>query len=303
MSDVIERPNVMQSFVERVVCDPSIDVNKLEQVFALQERVADREARRRFAEAMNALQREMPQVTKDAISQNRRYATYEAVDAAIRPYYTKHGFSVSFTVHAANNRIRVGCKVKHVGNHEETEHELESGPDMSGARGQATKTEVQGVGSVVTYLKRYTIMAAFAVALQDDETDDDGEATRRDRQAASAYPSGRDAINRDVPLVDSTAPKGVRTDFLDSLEIAMRACGSLAEVNRLIAQSRTQDALAAFRNGHLARLNAIIGAGVAAHAPVASLEPAEEDVAKAAADAAGWPGPMPSDFRKAEAPA
>jgi hypothetical protein len=246
----MERPNAMQSFVERVVCDPSIDVNKLEQVFALQERVADREARRQFAAAMNALQREMPQVTKDAISQNRRYATYEAVDAAIRPYYTKHGFSVSFTVHAANNRIRVGCKVKHIGNHEETEHELESGPDMSGARGQATKTEVQGVGSVVTYLKRYTIMAAFAVALQDDETDDDGERSTRPsyREAAASMPRGERVA--DPAVYDAPAqPTAQRTDeqWITWVYKLRAACGVLrrrSEAEEVAERPSVTDALA-----------------------------------------------------------
>jgi hypothetical protein len=211
MNELINPDNM--GFLERAVRDPSIDVIKVEQIIALQERVADREAKRQFAEAMNALQREMPQVTKDAVSQNRRYATYEAVDAAIRPYYTKHGFSVSFTMHAANNRVRIGCKIKHVGGHEETEYELESGPDMSGSRGQANKTEVQGVGSVATYLKRYTIMAAFAVALQDDELDDDGERSTRPayREAAASMPRAERVA--DPTVYDAPAkPAAQRTD-------------------------------------------------------------------------------------------
>jgi hypothetical protein len=290
----MERPNAMQSFVERVVCDPSIDVNKLEQVFALQERVADREARRQFAAAMNALQREMPQVTKDAISQNRRYATYEAVDRAIRPYYTKHGFSVSFTVHAANNRIRVGCKVKHVGNHEETDYELESGPDMSGARGQATKTEVQGVGSVVSYLKRYTIMAAFAVALQDDETDDDGEPTRQVPARAERFyreaPTERDRINAETPM--NGTPKRERSpdELLTGLELAMRDCPDLDAVNKLIANRHVQDMLRDYKGVHRARLDGIIAHGIGAHGPAVSEE--QQAARDQQADAA-WPGEEP----------
>ena len=165
-----------QSFLERATRDPAIDVAKLEQLIMLQERVADREARRQFADAMNSLQEEMPQVTKDRLNPHTRsrYATYEEVDRVIRPFYVRHGFSTSFRTSTHGGRIRVQCVVKHVGGHEEDDHELESGPDLTGSKGQTNKTEVQGIGSIVSYLKRYTLMAAFGVAIKDDETEDDG---------------------------------------------------------------------------------------------------------------------------------
>jgi hypothetical protein len=280
MSDLITTESM--GFLERVVRDPSIDVVKLEQIIALQERVAAREAKRQFAEAMNALQREMPQVTKDAVSQNRRYATYEAVDAVIRPHYTKFGFSVSFTLHAANNRIRVGCRVKHRGGHEETEHELESGPDMSGARGQATKTEVQGVGSVTTYLKRYTIMAAFAVALQDDADDDDGESARKDQQAARTYPprDARDALNASVPLAEAPA-KMTWTQLLDSIEIALKDETAIG-IDRILASSQVKEAQAHAKGEALRRLDRIVFAAE-------QRRNAMDDTAEAEVDEGDWP--------------
>lgn len=163
------------SFLERAVRDPTIDVDKLAQLIALQERVERRQAEIRYSNAMNDLQREMPAVTRDKINPmlRARYVTYEAIDRVIRPYYTKHGFSVSFRTAMNGTRVSVTCVVRGFG-HEET-NTLESNPDLSGSRGQANKTEVQGIGSIVTYLKRYTMMAAFAIALENDDTDDDGE--------------------------------------------------------------------------------------------------------------------------------
>lgn len=186
------------SFLERATRDPSIDVAKLEQLIALQERIADREAKRQFAEAMNAMQAEMTPIGKDRTNPHTksRYATYEAIDEILRPLYTRHGFSVRFTTHAQGGRIRVACTVSHIGGHTETEHELESGPDLTGSRGQANKTEVQGIGSIVSYLKRYTLMAAFAVAVTDDETDDDGNGGYR----APPPPDRREQFNREVPM-------------------------------------------------------------------------------------------------------
>lgn len=180
-------------FLERATRDPSLDVAKIEQLIALQERLLDREAKRQFAEAMNALQIEMPQIKKDRANphMHSRYATYESIDAILRPLYSKHGFSVRFTTRGQGNRIRVGCTVSHVGGHSQSEVELESGPDVAGARGTANKTEVQGVGSIVTYLKRYTLMAAFAVAVQDDETDDDGTGSRKKTNGKEPPPPDR----------------------------------------------------------------------------------------------------------------
>lgn len=170
------RATSIAEVIERVVRDPTIEIARFEAIIALQERIEAREAKRQFAEAMAHLQAEMPQVTRDAVNPfaRSRYATYEAIDREIRPYYTKHGFSTSFRTKATNGRMKVTCVVRHVGGHEEAEHEFESGPDQSGSKGQASKTEVQGFGSVITYGKKYTLCAAFGIALQDDETDDDG---------------------------------------------------------------------------------------------------------------------------------
>lgn len=170
------RATSIAEVIERVVRDPTIEIARFEAIIALQERIEAREAKRQFAEAMARLQAEMPQVTRDAVNPfaRSRYATYEAIDREIRPYYTKHGFSTSFRTKATNGRMKVTCVVRHVGGHEEAEHEFESGPDQSGSKGQSSKTEVQGFGSVITYGKKYTLCAAFGIALQDDETDDDG---------------------------------------------------------------------------------------------------------------------------------
>lgn len=246
----LTNPEAM-GFLERAVRDPSIDVVKLEQIIALQERVLDREAKRQFAAAMNALQAEMTPISRDRTNPHAhsRYATYEAIDAILRPLYTRHGFSVRFTTHAAQNRIRVGCTVSHVGGHSEQEHELESGPDTAGARGQANKTEVQGVGSIVSYLKRYTLMAAFAVALQDDETDDDGESLRR-----------RDAINRDVPMPEPAGngrdPWDLWLETLDG-EAAKLVPGDTEGWAKFWDRNAVKRAFSGLQGGQLARLEAI----------------------------------------------
>jgi len=88
----------MMEFIQRAATDPSVDVGKLEKLMALAERMEARQAERAFDDAMAAAQEEMTPVRTDAAnkSTSSRYATFAALDRAIRPTYTKHGFSVSF---------------------------------------------------------------------------------------------------------------------------------------------------------------------------------------------------------------
>jgi hypothetical protein len=62
---------------------------------------------------------------------------------------------------------------------------------------------------------------AFNIVLSDDELDDDGESTRRDKQAAETY-SARDAINASVPL-QSTSGRAAAADMKRGARITERA--------------------------------------------------------------------------------
>ena len=124
----------------------------------------------------------------------------------------------------------------------------------------------------------------------DDFTGQTIEATPEPSQ-----PTLREQMNAAVPMqegqIGANPPQRTRGQFLDGLEIAARDCGSLAEVNRMIAHPDTQRAMATFQDAHKARLDGIIAAAIAAHAPV---EHPEED--------GGWPGVAPQDlYKEAEA--
>ncbi|HEY6255090.1 MAG TPA: ERF family protein [Xanthobacteraceae bacterium] len=275
------------SFIERAARDENFDVSKFEALLRMQRELADQQALQAFNAAMARVEEEIGPVLRDRLNPavNRKYATLEAMDAVARPVYSRHGFSVRFgcAPSPTPNWMRITCTVSHAAGYSEQNY-LDSPVDLQ--QGARARSPVQAVGSTITYLRRYLLQMAFNIVLADDETDDDGEATRRDRQAERAYPprDARDAINRDVPL-ESTPPR-TRASFLDGLEVAMRDCGSLDEVNKLIAHPDTQRAMATFTNGHKGRLDGIIAAGIGAHAQVVHEE------------ADGWPGPTPADFAR-----
>lgn len=162
-------PGTLIEFLARAVRDPSIDVHKLEAIYRMQREIVADDRREQFHDAMNAVQGEMQAVVRNALNSETRnkFATMEAVDAVVRPIYAKHGFSLSFS-EAANDQpeMKIECVIRRRG-HEETHH-LSALSDMTGPKGTPNKTNVQGVGSSVTYLRRYLTCMIFNVALRDD---------------------------------------------------------------------------------------------------------------------------------------
>lgn len=171
-----QAPSNLIAFLARAVHDPSVDVHKLEAIYRIitDERREQREIRaaglrEEYHDEMSAVQAEMKAVVRNAFNAETRskHATLEAVDDAIRPIYTKRGFSLSFS-QADNDspEIKIICVVRRRG-HEET-YFLSALSDTLGPKGTPNKTNVQGVGSSVSYLRRYLTCMIFNVALRDD---------------------------------------------------------------------------------------------------------------------------------------
>jgi hypothetical protein len=262
----------LMTFIERAARDDSFDINKFEAMLRMHRELADQQARQAFNAAMARVEAEIGPVLRDRLNPgvNRKYATLEAMDAVARPVYSQHGFSVRFGCSPSSRPewMRITCTVSHEGGYSEQNY-LDGPVDVQ--QGARARSQVQAVGSTITYLRRYLLQMAFNIVLSDDEADDDGEATRRDRQADRAYPASdaRSAINAAVPL-NPTPPKPARTpaELLDGLELAMKDCGTLDAVNKLIANRHVQDMLRDYKHDDLARLQGIVAAGIAAHAPV-----------------------------------
>ena len=107
--------------IERVARDPSVDIARLEKLMDMHERVTARNAEQAFNNAMSAAQSEMLPVAKDANNPQTRskYASYVALDNAIRDIYTRHGFGLTFDTGegAPELHVRVLCDVIHSGGH------------------------------------------------------------------------------------------------------------------------------------------------------------------------------------------
>jgi len=179
-------PITPPAMIERAISQgASIEV--LERLMALSERWRAEQARRAFDAAMSALRADLPTVVKRAEVDftspkgrtNYRYEQLSDITEAIAPCMAKHGLSFRWrTDSTAPGVVAVTCVVSHRDGHSETTQL--SGPcDESG-----NKNPIQAIGSIVTYLQRYTLKAAVGVAAAAD--DDAGGATRQTMTDAAA---------------------------------------------------------------------------------------------------------------------
>lgn len=162
---------------ERLATDPNASVEKIERLMALWERGEAKKAESAFNAAMSDAQADMRPIAADATNPqtHSRYASYGALDAKLRPIYTKHGFGLSFDTGegAPQEWIRVVCHVTHRGGHSRTYH-ADMPADGKGAKGGDVMTKTHAVGSAMSYGMRYLLKMIFNVAVGED--DDDGNA-------------------------------------------------------------------------------------------------------------------------------
>ena len=172
--------HTLLNFVARAMADPAVNVDKLEALLRIQREIAEADARLQFNRAMSATQAEMQPVARDATNDQTRskYARLETIDAKLRPIYTRHGFCLSFDSEPTDGpTIRIVCEVSHSAGHTKR-YQLEAALDMAGPQGKANKTPLHGLGSSVSYLRRYLTCMIFHVVLTNE--DDDGNGRRDD---------------------------------------------------------------------------------------------------------------------------
>jgi hypothetical protein len=197
----------------KVAKDPDVDIDRLGQVQAFYERLKAQDAESAYDEAMAAAQAEMGPIAADANNPQTksRYASYAALDRALRPIYTKHGFSLSFSSGdgAPPDHVRVVCKVACAG-HKTFPH-LDMPADGKGAKGGDVMTKTHATGAAFTYGQRYLLKMVFNIAVGDD---DDGNAAG---SAAYAQVITSTQLAELVALVDEVGAD--REKFLNFLRV------------------------------------------------------------------------------------
>lgn len=140
----------------------------------------DRRERAEFNRDLNAAIMAMPVITKAGIIKipanaakgtaertQGRFARYEDIDRVVRPILQQHNLAIRFDVGESDKVTTVTPVLTHANGYTERGGTMRLPLDDSGA-----KNNVQGVGSSVSYGKRYTMMAMLNIV--SEGTDDDG---------------------------------------------------------------------------------------------------------------------------------
>jgi hypothetical protein len=159
----------IMAVIARAASDPNTDVDKLERLMAMAERLSARQAETAFNEAMNEAQTSMRAIAKDAQSDKGKYASFVALDKAARPIYAAQGFSLSFDTGdgAPADHIRLLCYVSHREGHTRTYH-VDMPADGKGAKGGDVMTKTHATGAAMTYGQRYLFRLIFNLAVGED---------------------------------------------------------------------------------------------------------------------------------------
>lgn len=149
-----------------------MSIEQMQGIMSLQKDWESNEARKSYVADMAAFKLNPPEIykTKSVSFSGAAYmhATLGDVAKAIVDSLARHGFSHSWETSQAAGLITVKCKITHRLGHSECTS-MEATADQSGK-----KNAIQAVASSITYMQRYTLLAACGLATM-DLTDDDGQ--------------------------------------------------------------------------------------------------------------------------------
>lgn len=179
MSAVSERKELTQTseataliaVIERAARDSSVDIEKMERLMAMHERIVARQAAEAYNVAFAEMQPELPEIDergqiKVGDEVRSTYSTFEDINKVVKPILKKHGFGISFKPVTKDNRASVTTILMHRRGHRE-ETVMELAADTSGS-----KNGVQALGSSISYAKRYSMCGILNITTRGQ--DDDG---------------------------------------------------------------------------------------------------------------------------------
>lgn len=194
----VSSANALIAVIERAASNPDIDVEKMERLLAMQERIMTQNAKVAFNESMRLAQTEMPKIkrNKENKETHSKYADLEAVTDAAVPIYTKHGFSLSYGTADCPipGHYRVTALCAHVAGFER-QYQADVPIDNTGPKGTQNKTMTHGFGSTMSYGRRYMICLIFNITLTNEDTDGNRPGQR------PATPKGFEKWKADIAAV------------------------------------------------------------------------------------------------------
>jgi ERF superfamily protein len=212
----------MMTMIERAARDPSVDIDKMKQLMDMAQALKMRDAEQAFNEAMATVQGLMRPVAADASNPttHSRYASYFALDKALRPIYSAHGFGLSYDTEDSPkaDHVRIVCYVTR--GIFTRKYRIDMPADGKGAKGGDVMTKTHATGSAATYGQRYLLKMIFNIAIGiDDDGNAAGDTTVEgvtDQQIAELR-----ALIKEVKADEEKVCKACRVESLEQLTLKL----------------------------------------------------------------------------------
>ena len=171
--------------IENALTDPQQNPDILMKLLDVEERIMDKNSEMAFNVDFAGMQSELPVIKERGEIRHGQgrlistYARYEDVISQIKPYMRKYGFAITFDLKFSETTCEITGILKHIKGHQ-IKSQIELPFDKGGA-----KSEVQAVGSTISYAKRYAIFAILNLTSSNSE-DNDGTVISPTISAAQA---------------------------------------------------------------------------------------------------------------------
>jgi hypothetical protein len=216
LAPVSESAALMQ-IISRAASDASVDIDKMERLFKMHEAIVARDAEKAFNVAMSDVQAKSRRVAADSTNPQTHsdYASYAALDRALRPLYTEAGFSLSFgTGESSAETVLVLCRVSHSAGHSR-DFQILMPADGKGAKGGDVMTKTHATGAATQYGMRYLLKMIFNIAIGFDDDGNSASASGMDPSMRADFEAAIEA------LVDEAGA----TALWKTIAAACKACG------------------------------------------------------------------------------
>jgi ERF superfamily protein len=179
------KPGNLLEAIIMAASDPSIDIAKVEHLVRLKKEMDAAEAERLFNEALAAAQAQMQPVVADARNDQTqsRYASFAQVDKAIRPIYSRHGLSVTWTTGERSNDTAVEVVGYLLGHGHSRRYSIVMPADGKGPKGGDVMSRTHAAAAACSYAMRYLTLMMFNLAI--DKDTDGNEASPVPRKSSA----------------------------------------------------------------------------------------------------------------------
>ena len=191
-----------------------LDIEKLTKLMELQERWQANEAKKAYVQAMTEFKKNPPKIIKDMHVEFKtaagktayNHASLGNVVGAVTETLSNNDLSVNWQTET-NDLVKVTCTITHRDGHSESTS-ICAKPDVSGG-----KNSIQAIGSTITYLQRYTLLAICGLATNEFENDGRGDMEQPAEPKKKVYPPRLAIVINLMTEYADKIPEAIKEEF------------------------------------------------------------------------------------------